>query len=87
MTTYAANNLNQYSLISNHVNLVNPVQILPSYDLNGNLTWDGTNAYFWDVQIKRAPSPRRSRRATATLRPRECAERGAVSGDAAATDT
>ena len=50
MTTYAANNLNQYSLISNHVNLVNPVQILPSYDLNGNLTLDGTNAYFWDLQ-------------------------------------
>ena len=105
VTTYAANRLNQYSLISNHVNHVNPVKIRPSCDLNGNqksakpkaqptgdrdfeaarmrgarsrirrrsgnrhMTWDGTNAYFWDVQIKRAPSPRQGRRATAILRP------------------
>ena len=60
VTAYAANRLNQYSLISNHVNhgisprrseaVGNPVQISPTYDLNGNMTWDGTNAYFWDVQ-------------------------------------
>jgi RHS repeat-associated protein len=50
VTAYVANRLNQYSLISNHVNHVHPVQISPAYDLNGNMTWDGTNAYFWDLQ-------------------------------------
>ncbi|MGI6495442.1 MAG: hypothetical protein ACOX5G_05035 [Kiritimatiellia bacterium] len=38
---YTANELNQYFLISNHVNHVNPVQISPVYDLDGNMTWDG----------------------------------------------
>jgi RHS repeat-associated protein len=69
VTAYAANRLKQYSNITYQSNSLQPNSLSPTYDLNGNLTYDGTNAYFWDLQIKRAPSPRRSRRATAILRP------------------
>jgi len=43
--TYTANRLNQYTLISNPVNPVNPVQILPTYDADGNMRWDGSEGY------------------------------------------
>ena len=48
--TYAANRLNQYTLISNPVNPVNPVQILPTYDADGNMRWDGKMRHFWDAE-------------------------------------
>jgi RHS repeat-associated protein len=47
---YTANELNQYFLISNHVNHVNPVQISPVYDLDGNMTWDGRFNYTYDAE-------------------------------------
>ncbi|MGI6496909.1 MAG: RHS repeat-associated core domain-containing protein [Kiritimatiellia bacterium] len=47
---YTANELNQYFLISNHVNHVNPVQISPAYDLDGNMTWDGRFNYTYDAE-------------------------------------
>ncbi|MGI6495629.1 MAG: hypothetical protein ACOX5G_06020 [Kiritimatiellia bacterium] len=47
---YTANELNQYFLISNHVNHVNPVQISPVYDLDGNMTWDGRFSYAYDAE-------------------------------------
>ncbi|MGI6496838.1 MAG: RHS repeat-associated core domain-containing protein [Kiritimatiellia bacterium] len=47
---YTANELNQYFLISNHVNHVNPVQISPVYDLDGNMTWDGRFSYTYDAE-------------------------------------
>jgi hypothetical protein len=47
---YTANELNQYFLISNHVNPVNPVQISPAYDLDGNMTWDGRFSYAYDAE-------------------------------------
>jgi len=52
LSVYSANNLNQYTFISNHVGSLQPTaySLQPSYDLNGNMTWDGTNAYFWDLQ-------------------------------------
>ena len=46
MTAYSANRLNQYTAISNPQSAISN----PTYDLNGNMTWDGTNAYFWDLQ-------------------------------------
>ena len=49
-TAYAANLLNQYAVITNSAFSASPREISPTYDLNGNMTWDGTNAYFWDVQ-------------------------------------
>jgi RHS repeat-associated protein len=48
--TYTANRLNQYTLISNPVNPVNPVQILPTYDADGNMRWDGKMRHFWDAE-------------------------------------
>jgi len=48
--TYAANRLNQYSLISNHVNHVNPVRIHPTYDADGNMRWDGRMWHTWDAE-------------------------------------
>jgi RHS repeat-associated protein len=48
--TYAANSLNQYSLISNHVNHVNPVRIHPTYDADGNMRWDGRMWHTWDAE-------------------------------------
>lgn len=52
LNVYSANRLNQYTLISNHVGSLQPIaySLQPTYDLNGNMTWDGTNAYFWDIQ-------------------------------------
>ena len=50
VTVYAANNLNQYFIITNSAFSASPREISPTYDLNGNLTYDGTNAYFWDLQ-------------------------------------
>jgi len=50
VTAYAANNLNQYSAITNSAFSAPPREIRPTYDLNGNMTWDGTNACFWDHQ-------------------------------------
>ncbi|MGI6495635.1 MAG: hypothetical protein ACOX5G_06050 [Kiritimatiellia bacterium] len=51
---YTANELNQYFLISNHVNHVNPVQISPVYDLDGNMTWDGRFSYAYDAENRLA---------------------------------
>jgi len=48
--TYAANRLNQYSLISNHVNHVNPVRIHPTCDADGNMRWDGRLWHTWDAE-------------------------------------
>ena len=45
--TYTANSLNQYTLISNPVN---PVQILPTYDADGNMRWDGRMYHTWDAE-------------------------------------
>ena len=50
VTAYIANNLNQYSAITNSAFSASPREIRPTYDLNGNMIWDGTNAYFWDLQ-------------------------------------
>ena len=50
VTTYRVNRLNQYSAITNSAFSASPREIISSYDFNGNLTWDGTNAYFWDLQ-------------------------------------
>ena len=50
LSTYAANRLNQYSNITYQSNSLQPNSLSPAYDLNGNMTWDGTNAYFWDLQ-------------------------------------
>ena len=47
---YTANRLNQYSLISNHVNHVNPVRIHPTYDADGNMRWDGRLWHTWDAE-------------------------------------
>ena len=38
LTAYAANALNQYACITNHVNHANPVQYSPVYDADGNMT-------------------------------------------------
>ena len=48
--TYTANCLNQYTLISNQVNQVNPVQTLPTYDADGNMRWDGRMWHTWDAE-------------------------------------
>jgi RHS repeat-associated protein len=48
--TYAANCLNQYTLISNHVNHVNPVRIHPTYDADGNMTYHGEWYHTWDAE-------------------------------------
>ena len=48
--TYTANRLNQYTLISNPVNPVNPVQILPTYDADGNMKRLGDWYHTWDAE-------------------------------------
>jgi RHS repeat-associated protein len=48
--TYSANSLNQYSKI-NPGNPVNPVEeIIPSYDLDGNMVANGIWSYSWDAE-------------------------------------
>lgn len=48
---YVANSLNQYAAVTNHVN---PVGILPSYDLDGNMLTNGSWAYTWDGENRLA---------------------------------
>jgi RHS repeat-associated protein len=50
LSTYAANRLNQYTVITNFAGFAPWRETSLAYDLNGNMTWDGTNAYFWDLQ-------------------------------------
>jgi YD repeat-containing protein len=45
ITTYAANSLNQYSAISNQQS-----QILPAYDLDGNMTSYKDWTFAWDAE-------------------------------------
>jgi hypothetical protein len=42
--SYTANNLNQYSAVG---------AVTPAYDANGNLTYDGTFTYAYDVENHR----------------------------------
>ena len=50
LSVYSANRLNQYTVITNFAGFAPWRETSLAYDLNGNMTWDGTNAYFWDVQ-------------------------------------
>ena len=50
LSVYSANRLNQYTVITNFAGFAPWRETSLAYDLNGNMTWDGTNAYFWDLQ-------------------------------------
>jgi len=59
LTAYAANALNQYAAVTNHVNRADPVQYFPAYDADGNMTSCATetapgvlvtNFLFWDAE-------------------------------------
>ena len=59
---YYSNPLNQYTLITNRVNHVHPSQMIPTYDLAGNMTYDGQEwHYVWNgenrlIRIESLPS-------------------------------
>jgi RHS repeat-associated protein len=46
--SYTVNGLNQYTDINS------PATVAPTYDANGNMTWDGSTAYSYDIENRLA---------------------------------
>jgi hypothetical protein len=60
--SYTVNGLNQYTDINS------PAMVAPNYDPNGNMTWDGSTTYSYDIENRLTGPPGAARPHFSTFR-------------------